>query len=66
MSVLQLHVTQEHPDMPLLEHVKELITQLDGLGIQPSPEDEAEDGNDGEEWEDVEGSEDEDGDIDMS
>ncbi|GLB40381.1 putative tetratricopeptide repeat [Lyophyllum shimeji] len=58
-----LHTNQEHPDKPLLEHVRELIGKLEALGIAPSPmdgEDEAEDG-----WEDVEGSEDDDGDVQM-
>jgi len=58
-----LFTNQEHPDTPLLEHVKELIAKLDALGIQPSPID-AEDDEDG--WEDDGGSEDGDGDIDMS
>ena len=62
----QLHITQEHPDTPLLAHVRELIGTLDELGIQPSPEDAEDAGGDGEEWEDVEGSEDGDGDVDMS
>jgi len=61
---LKLHRNQEHPDQPLLEHVKELITKLDALGIASSP---FEDGNDDEggEWESVDGSEDEDGDVEM-
>ncbi|EDR08558.1 uncharacterized protein LACBIDRAFT_297372 [Laccaria bicolor S238N-H82] len=59
-----LHRNQEHPDQPLLEHVKELITKLDALGIASSP---LEDGNDeeGGEWESIDGSEDEDGDVEM-
>ncbi|KAJ7475873.1 hypothetical protein FB451DRAFT_1245083 [Mycena latifolia] len=60
-----LHTNQEHPDTPLLEHVKELAAKLDALGIKPSPV--GEDGGDGqEEWEDVEGSEDGDGDVEMA
>ncbi|KAG8212982.1 hypothetical protein J3R82DRAFT_11368 [Butyriboletus roseoflavus] len=47
-----LHTSQGHPDLPLLEHVKELIGTLDALGIQPSPAEE-EDGSD-EEWEERE------------
>jgi len=59
-----LHKTQEHPDKPLLEHVKELISKLEAQGITPSS---AEDdgGGDDDDWEDAEGSEDEDGDVDM-
>lgn len=60
---LQLFTNQEHPDAPLLEHVKELVANLDALGIGPTPigedEDDEEEGN-GEDWED------EDGDVDMS
>ena len=64
LYVLKLHRNQEHPDQPLLEHVKELITKLDAIGIASSP---LEDGNDDEggEWESVDGSEDEDGDVEM-
>ncbi|KAJ8521892.1 hypothetical protein ONZ45_g1439 [Pleurotus djamor] len=57
-----LHTNQEHPDAPLLEHARELIANLEALGIKSSP---AED--DGEEeggWEDVEDSGDED--VEMS
>lgn len=57
-----LHVNQEHPDRPLLDHVNELIIKLEELGIRPSPEEEA-DGND--DWEDAEG-EDSDSDVEMS
>ncbi|CCM01385.1 uncharacterized protein FIBRA_03436 [Fibroporia radiculosa] len=53
-----LHVNQEHPDKPLLEHVLELIAKLEALGIQPSPEGADEEENDS--WEDAEGSDDED------
>ncbi|KAM6504523.1 hypothetical protein JOM56_001466 [Amanita muscaria] len=56
-----LHTTQDHPDKPLLEHVKELIAKLETQGITPSP---AGDNEDGDEWEDAE-SEDEDGDVEM-
>ncbi|KAF7797097.1 hypothetical protein EIP86_008289 [Pleurotus ostreatoroseus] len=60
-----LHVNQEHPDVPLLEHVKELIGKLEALGINSSP-DEEDDGEEGEEgdWEDVDGSDD--SDVEMS
>ncbi|KAI0078836.1 TPR-like protein [Panus rudis PR-1116 ss-1] len=57
-----LHINQEHPDRPMLEHVEELISKLESQGIKPSP-DEDDDGGDGE-WEDVEGSDDDD--VDMS
>ena len=61
---LQLHENQEHPDVPLLEHAKELIAKLEAQGIQPSPEDDGE-GEDGDDagWEDVDG---EDEDVEMS
>ncbi|KAG9224914.1 hypothetical protein CCMSSC00406_0001935 [Pleurotus cornucopiae] len=53
-----LHTNQEHPDEPLLDHAKELISKLEALGIQTSPVEEEE--PEGEvEWEDVD-SEDED------
>ena len=60
----QLHVNQEHPDTPLLDHAKELIAKLESLGIQPSPDD-AEDEDDGEGWEDVD-SDNDGADMDMS
>lgn len=57
-----MHTNEKHPDIPLLEHVKELIAKLDALGITTSPEDD--DGDDDEaEWEDD--SEDGNGDIEM-
>ncbi|KAI0671745.1 hypothetical protein C8Q78DRAFT_1189558 [Trametes maxima] len=59
-----LHISQEHPDTPLLEHVRELISKLEALGIQPSPDKEGSDEEGG--WEDVEGSDDDDGDVEMS
>ncbi|RPD60083.1 TPR-like protein [Lentinus tigrinus ALCF2SS1-7] len=58
-----LHTNQEHPDAPLLEHVRELIAKLELLGIHPSPEGEGDDDGDG--WEDVEDSDD-DGDVEMA
>jgi hypothetical protein len=63
---VKLHMNEGHPDTPLLEHVKELVEKLDALGIKPSPvgEDDG-DGQEGE-WEDVDGSEDEDGDVEMA
>nr|VWO96198.1 Myo-inositol-2-dehydrogenase [Ganoderma boninense] len=56
-----LHVTQEHPDAPLLEHTQELIAKLESFGIHPSPDNE---GDEEEGWEDVDGSDDED--VEMS
>jgi len=61
-----LHRNQEHPDKPLLEHIQELIEQLDDLGIAASPLDDEYEGDEDDEWatdddEDV----DEDGDVDM-
>ncbi|KAK7050993.1 hypothetical protein VNI00_005105 [Paramarasmius palmivorus] len=52
-----LHVNENHPDTPLLDHVGELIGKLEALGIKASPPGE-EDGDEGE-WVD-EDSEDED------
>ncbi|KAJ7158752.1 hypothetical protein C8R46DRAFT_1290825 [Mycena filopes] len=60
-----LHTNEGHPDTPLLEHVKELVAKLDALGIKPSPLGE-DDGEGQGDWEDVEGSEDEDGDVEMA
>ncbi|KAF9030994.1 hypothetical protein BDZ89DRAFT_1091474 [Hymenopellis radicata] len=57
-----LHLRDGHPDTPLLEHVMELIKQLEGLGIHAVEE--ADEDDEGE-WED-ENSADEDGDVDMS
>jgi hypothetical protein len=53
----QLHVNENHPDTPLLDHVGELIGKLEAWGIKASPPGE-EDGDEGE-WID-EDSEDED------
>ncbi|KAJ3523163.1 hypothetical protein NM688_g8771 [Phlebia brevispora] len=58
-----LHLNQDHPDKPILEHVNELIAKLEALGIHASPEGE-DDGDEGGEWEDVEGSDD--SDVEMS
>lgn len=58
-----MHTNEEHPDRPLLEHVKELIARLDALGITASPL-EGDGGEEDEgEWEDA--SEDGDGDVEM-
>lgn len=59
-----LHVNQGHPDLPLREHVNELVSKLEELGIKPSPEDD--DGQNDEEWEDYEGSDNSDSDVEMS
>lgn len=60
-------MNQEHPDVPLLEHVEELIGKLEALGVKSSPdeEDDGEEGEEGEEgdWEDADGS---DSDVEMS
>lgn len=58
----QLFTDQEHPDAPLLEHAKELITKLDTQGITPSRANMVDDDN----WEDEDGSGDGDGDVEMS
>lgn len=60
----QLHTNEGHPDMPLLDHVRELNEKLDALGISASPI--ADDEGDAVEWEDMDGSEDSDGDVEMS
>ncbi|PPQ69807.1 hypothetical protein CVT25_009744 [Psilocybe cyanescens] len=61
-----LHRNQEHPDKPLLEHVRELISKLDSLGIAASPLDEDDEGGEGEgDWESDDGSVDGDGDVEM-
>jgi tetratricopeptide (TPR) repeat protein len=59
-----LHTNEEHPDVPLLEHVRELIGKLETLGIMPSLPEEGDSGV--LDWEDVEDSEGEDGDVEMS
>lgn len=57
-----LHRNQEHPDAPMAEHVEELISKLEGMGIKPSPIEEDAEGV--EDWEEVD-SEDDDGDVEM-
>ena len=58
---LQLHTSQEHSDQPLLEHVRELITKLDVMGIKLAGA-----GEDEEAWDDVEHTDsDPDVDVDM-
>ncbi|KIK63093.1 hypothetical protein GYMLUDRAFT_41404 [Collybiopsis luxurians FD-317 M1] len=62
-----LHMHQEHPDKPLLEHVQELIANLEGMGIKASAPGEGEEEGDEAEWVDEEAEiEDEDGDVEMS
>ncbi|RDB26306.1 putative assembly chaperone of rpl4 [Hypsizygus marmoreus] len=58
-----LHTNEGHPDTPLLEHVQELISKLDVLGIKPSLEDGEDEGEGG--WEDVDGSDNSDDDVEM-
>jgi len=58
---LQLHLNEGHPDAPLLEHSKELISRLDALGITPSPPEGEDDASVSDEWE----CSDSDGDIEM-
>lgn len=58
-----LHEGQEHPDVPLLDHANELVAKLASQGVQPSPEDEDDDGASEGGWEDAEGS---DEDVEMS
>ncbi|KAF5367376.1 hypothetical protein D9758_003692 [Tetrapyrgos nigripes] len=58
-----LHVNEQHPDKPLLDHVRELIGKLDAAGIKASAADEED--NDEGDWVD-EASEDEDEDVQMS
>lgn len=62
-----MHENQEHPDTPLLDHTKELIGQLEAQGVQPSPDDDGDDeAGDADGWEDVDGSDAEDEDVEMS
>ncbi|TFK27127.1 TPR-like protein [Coprinopsis marcescibilis] len=56
-----LHRNQEHPDVPISEHVEELIAKLAAQGVTPSPID---DGDDDGEWDDLV-SEDGDSDVEM-
>ncbi|KAI0033067.1 TPR-like protein [Vararia minispora EC-137] len=60
-SCLVLHAAQEHPDFPLRNHAREMVSQLEAMGITPSLDDE---GDGGEGWEDA-GESSSDGDIDM-
>ncbi|KAL0061914.1 hypothetical protein AAF712_011198 [Marasmius tenuissimus] len=59
-----LHINEQHPDTPLLDHVKELIGKLEALGIKASPPEE-DDGEGEGDWVD-EDSADEDGDVEMT
>ena len=60
LNSTQLHVNQQHPDVPLLRHVEELVAKLDALGVQPPPS-----ADPGEEWEDVDDDDDDDGVVPM-
>ncbi|KAH9002983.1 hypothetical protein EDB86DRAFT_2894351 [Lactarius hatsudake] len=60
-----LHVNQGHPDLPIREHVEELISKLEELGVKPSPEDGGQDDDDDENWEDEE-SDSSNSDVEMS
>ncbi|KAH9037791.1 hypothetical protein EDB85DRAFT_2132319 [Lactarius pseudohatsudake] len=61
-----LHVNQGHPDRPIREHVEELISKLEELGVKPSPEDGGQDDDDDDEsWEDEE-SDSSNSDVEMS
>ena len=62
--VLQLHVNQGHSDLPIREHVQELISKLEELDIKPSPEDGGQDDDD--DWEDCEESDSSNSDVEMS
>lgn len=60
----QLHQTEQHPDLQILEHVEELITELESEGIHPSIE--VEDDENVEPKSDDEWVDDGDDDVDMS
>jgi hypothetical protein len=57
-------VNQGHPDLPIREHVEELTSKLEELGVKPSPEDDGQDDN--EDWEDCEESDSSGSDVEMS
>jgi len=56
-----LRIAQEHKDGPTPEHANELIDSLEAKGMDPTPEDDQDDGC----WEDVDAGR-EDGDIEIS
>ncbi|KAE9407824.1 TPR-like protein [Gymnopus androsaceus JB14] len=58
-----LHIHEQHPDKPLLEHTQELIASLESMGIKASPPGEDEEEEEEGDW--VE-EEEEDGDVEMS
>ncbi|TCD69341.1 hypothetical protein EIP91_007897 [Steccherinum ochraceum] len=62
-TCLVLHEGQDHPDTPMLDHVKELVGKLEEVGVKPSADEDGGDGEGG--WEDVQDS-DEDDDVEMS
>jgi hypothetical protein len=47
----KLHNGQNHPDAPLLDHARELIEQMEAMGIKSCSV--AEDGEDEEKWDDI-------------
>ncbi|CAG7855132.1 SubName: Full=Uncharacterized protein {ECO:0000313/EMBL:CCA68891.1} [Serendipita indica DSM 11827] len=55
-TCITLFGNQNHPDTAMLSHAHELVKQLQDMGVKSSNLDPGDD----EEWEDVEGSEDED------
>lgn len=68
-TCLILHTQQEHPDEQLVLHVRELLGELEALGVMATPPEE--DGVPGEEegdeeWVDEDEEEEEDGDVEMS
>lgn len=65
--LIKLHLNQDHPDKPLLEHAKELIQKLDSLGIAASPLDDGDGADDDDDdWgTDNDESVDGDGDVEM-
>ncbi|KZP00475.1 TPR-like protein [Calocera viscosa TUFC12733] len=69
-TCLMLHTNQQHPDEQLLQHVQELLRELEALGVHATPPDEeATLGNaeEDDEWvDDDEELDDEDEDVEMS
>ncbi|KZT51999.1 TPR-like protein [Calocera cornea HHB12733] len=68
-TCLLLHTEQQHPDEQLLQHVQELLRELEALGVHATPLEEDEpagDAEDGDEWLDEDADEDADEDVEMS